>query len=149
MKTRHEILMEDPEYRKLYAIEGLVTDAAELLARLVEQQGINKADLARRLGKSRAWVTQLLSGRANMTIRTFAEVVYALGAEVKLGTQPQKTQQDRTSLLQQWAAAFDMPCVGSLWKVKPEVQFAFSDPAPSVWARQEHAKGLERPGYAA
>ena len=149
MKTRHEILMEDPEYRKLYAIEGLVADAAELLARLMEQQGINKADLARRLGKSRAWVTQLLSGKANMTFRTFAEVVYALGAEVRLAAQPQETEQDRTSLLQRWAAAFQMPCVGSLWKVKPEAQFAFSDLAPAVWARQEHAKGLERPGYAA
>jgi len=101
MKTRHEILMEDPEYRKLYAIEGLVADAAELLARLMEEQGVNKAQLARRLGKSRAWVTQLLSGKANMTFRTFAEVVYALGAEVKLGAQPQMAQQDRTPILQQ------------------------------------------------
>lgn len=84
MKTRHEILMEDPEYRRLYAIEGLVADAAELVARLMEEQGVNKAELARRLGKSRAWVTQLLSGKANMTIRTFAEVVHALGAQVAL-----------------------------------------------------------------
>ena len=100
MKTRHEMLMEDPEYRRLYAIEGLIADAAELVARLMEEHGVNRAELARRLGKSRAWVTQLLSGKANMTFRTFAEVVYALGAEVKLAAQPQKTQQDRTSLLQ-------------------------------------------------
>lgn len=92
MKTRHEILMENPEYRRLYAIEGLVTDAAELVAQLMEQQGVNKAELARRLGKSRAWVTQLLSGKANMTIRTFAAAVYALGAEVKLSAQAQVIQ---------------------------------------------------------
>ena len=90
MKTRHEILMESPEYRRLYAIEGLVTDAAELVARLMEEQGVNKAELARRLGKSRAWVTQLLSGKANMTIRTFAELAYVLGAEVDLAVQQQK-----------------------------------------------------------
>ena len=57
---------------------------AELIARLMEDRGVTKAELARRLGKSRAWVTQLLSGRANMTLRTFAEVTYALGAEVAL-----------------------------------------------------------------
>jgi transcriptional regulator with XRE-family HTH domain len=49
---------------------------------------VSKADLARRLNKSRAWVTQLLSGKANMTVRTLAEVVYTLDAEVKLHAQP-------------------------------------------------------------
>ena len=44
MKTRHEILMEDPEYRKLYAIEGLVTDAAELVARLKKRREAAAAD---------------------------------------------------------------------------------------------------------
>lgn len=87
MKTRHEMLLENPEYSQLYAIEGLVTDAAELVARLMQEQGVNKAELARRLGKSRSWVTQLLSGQANMTIRTFAEVAYQLGAQVKLNVQ--------------------------------------------------------------
>jgi len=89
MKTRHEMLMEDPEYRRLYAIEGLVADAAELVARLMKEENLTKADLARRLGKSRAWITQVLSGKANMTIRTFAELVYALGAGVMLSAQPQ------------------------------------------------------------
>jgi len=84
MKTRHEVLMQDPEYRRLYAIEGLVTDTAEFVSRLMEEQGVNKAELARRLGKSRAWMTRLLSGSANMTMRTFAELVYALGAEAQI-----------------------------------------------------------------
>ena len=97
MKTRHEILMEKPEYRKLYAIEGLVADAAELLARLMEEQDVNKAELARRLGKSRAWVTQLLSGKANMTIRTFAEAVHVLGAQVKLSTRAGATERNRAA----------------------------------------------------
>jgi transcriptional regulator with XRE-family HTH domain len=88
MKTQHEILMEDPEYRRLYAIEGPVADAAEELAGLMKSQGMSRADLARRLGKSRAWVTHLLSGRANTTLRTLAEVMYALGARVSLSAHP-------------------------------------------------------------
>jgi len=83
-KTHFEQLMENPEFRRLYAIEGLVTEAGEFIARLMEQQGVSKAELARRLGRSRAYVTRLLSGSANMTVRTLAEVAYALGAEVKL-----------------------------------------------------------------
>ena len=88
MKTQHEILMEDPEFRRLLSIEALVAEASEAIARLMAEQNVSKAGLARRLNKSRAWVTQLLSGKANMTVRTLAEVVYTLGAEVKLHAQP-------------------------------------------------------------
>lgn len=63
-----------------------MAEASELIAKLMAEQKVSKADLARRLHKSRAWVTQLLSGKANMTVRTLAEVVYTLDAEVKLGT---------------------------------------------------------------
>jgi transcriptional regulator with XRE-family HTH domain len=88
MKTQHEVLIEDPESRRLLAIEALVAGAAEVVARLMSEQNLNKADLAKRLNKSRAWVTQLLSGKANMTVRTLAAVSYVLGAEVKLQTRP-------------------------------------------------------------
>ena len=87
MKTQHEVLMEDPEFRRLLSIESLAAEASEVIARLMTEQKLSKADLARRLNKSRAWVTQLLSGKANMTVRTLAEVVYSLGAEVKLNAQ--------------------------------------------------------------
>ena len=88
MKTQHAGLMEDPEFRRLLSVEALVAEASEVIASLMAEQNLSKADLARRLNKSRAWVTQLLSGKANMTVRTLAEVVYALGAEVKLQAQP-------------------------------------------------------------
>jgi transcriptional regulator with XRE-family HTH domain len=84
MKTLHAGLMEAPEFRRLLSVEALAAEAAEVIAGLMKQQTLSKADLARRLNKSRAWVTQLLSGKANMTVRTLAEVAYALGAEVKL-----------------------------------------------------------------
>jgi len=140
--------MRDPEYRRLYAIEGLVTDAAELVARLMEKQGVNKAELARRLGKTRAWVTQLLSGRANMTMRTFAEVVYALNAEVKLSAEEQMSQREQSALVQRWAARFKVPLTDDVLR-KAEIRFAFSDLTPSVWGRHDQAELLERPEYAA
>lgn len=87
-QTQYEQLMESPEFRRLYAIEGLVTQAGEFIARLMREQKVNRAELARRLGKSRAYVTQMLSGSANLTVRTLAEVAYALGVEVKLEAVP-------------------------------------------------------------
>jgi transcriptional regulator with XRE-family HTH domain len=88
MKTQHDVLTEDPEFRRLLSIEALVAETAEVIAELMVRQNVSKADLARRLDKSRAWVTQLLSGKTNMTIRTLAEVVYTLDAEVKVHAQP-------------------------------------------------------------
>jgi transcriptional regulator with XRE-family HTH domain len=88
MKTQYAVLMEDPDFRRHLSVEALVAEASEVIASLMAEQKLSKADLARRLNKSRAWVTQLLSGKANMTVRTLAEVVYTLGAEVKLQTQP-------------------------------------------------------------
>jgi transcriptional regulator with XRE-family HTH domain len=87
-KTQFEQLMESSEFRRLYAIEGLVTEAGEFVARLMQEQGVTRAELARRLGKSRAYIMQMLNGSANLTVRTLAEVAYALGAEVRLEAAP-------------------------------------------------------------
>jgi transcriptional regulator with XRE-family HTH domain len=87
-KNDYQDLMKDPSFRRLLASESLVTEAAELIARLMAEKKVNKAALARRLNRSRAWVTQLLSGKTNMTVRTLAELAYALEAEVKLQAQP-------------------------------------------------------------
>jgi len=84
MKSDFEILSANPEFRKSLAVESLVLEAGELIARLMESRGVNRAELARRLGKSRAWVTQMLNGRANLTLKTLAEVAWALEAEVQL-----------------------------------------------------------------
>lgn len=84
MMTKYDQLMSDPEFRREMAIETAVAEAAELIAQLMAAKDLSKADVARQLNKSRAWVTQLLNGKANMTIRTLAEVVYALGGELRL-----------------------------------------------------------------
>jgi transcriptional regulator with XRE-family HTH domain len=84
MTTKFDELMLDPEFRKLYAIEGLIADTAQLICDLLERRNMKRADLARLLNKTPAFVSQLLNGKANMTVRTLAEVVHALGATVKI-----------------------------------------------------------------
>lgn len=88
MRTDYEVLMGNEEFRKLLAVETLLAQAPAVIAELMAGNGVTKAELARRLGHSRAWVTQLLGGRTNMTIRTMAEVAYALGAEVRMSAEP-------------------------------------------------------------
>jgi transcriptional regulator with XRE-family HTH domain len=91
MTTKFDELMLDPEFRKHYAIEGFIGDTAELIWQLLVRRNMKQADLARLLNKTPAFVSQLLNGKANMTIRTLAEVVYALGAIVKIEAQDEST----------------------------------------------------------
>jgi transcriptional regulator with XRE-family HTH domain len=57
----------------------------------MDGQGVTKAELARRVGKSRAYVTQSLSGDRNMTLSTFAGFADALGADAVLEARPRES----------------------------------------------------------
>ena len=66
-----------PEARRMYEQERLVTWVAEEIARAMDENGLSKAELAEKLGTSRAHVTQVLSGSRNMTLRTLADLAWA------------------------------------------------------------------------
>jgi transcriptional regulator with XRE-family HTH domain len=79
-----EKLTADPDGKRAFLREKTVLEATELIAGLMEDQGVGKAELARRLGTSRQWVSQLLDGNQNMTLATLSDVLFALGREVRL-----------------------------------------------------------------
>ncbi|MBL8217538.1 MAG: XRE family transcriptional regulator [Bryobacterales bacterium] len=91
MKTKFEIEMEDPEFRRLFAQEQLAGEASELVWKVMQERGLSKADLARLLGKSRAWVSQMLGTESNLTLRTLADVMHRLGTEVHLRAEAHAT----------------------------------------------------------
>ena len=74
----HEWLDESPERSRVFLEEGLILDATEAICEALEENGISRANLADRLGTSNAYVTQLLNGSRNMTLRTFASIAFAL-----------------------------------------------------------------------
>lgn len=76
------------ENDKLLAQEEFILSASESIWSALEDKGWTKADLARELGKSKSYVSQLLNGSRNMTLRTFAEIAYvmALHADIRLST---------------------------------------------------------------
>src|SRR5437867_6731681 len=80
-KTLVEQYVEDPEHMRVFQQERAIYEVTELLESAMRELGISRAQLARRLGRSRGWVTQLLDGEANKTIRTIADVFAVLGRE--------------------------------------------------------------------
>lgn len=71
--------MESYEHQRMYAGEELTFDITEDVLIAMEEKGISKTQLAERLGKSKAYVSQILSGARNMTLRTLSDVCFAIG----------------------------------------------------------------------
>ena len=67
---------QDPEY----VAEELALRIAEDAARIMHQKGLNRSQLARQMGVSRAYVTRFFDAPPNMTLRSIARLALALGA---------------------------------------------------------------------
>lgn len=83
-KTKFEEFVRDRENQRVLEQESLTLEATELISRLMDEAAVSKAELAQRIGKSRAFVTQLLSGSRNMTMHTLADLAFALGYKVDM-----------------------------------------------------------------
>jgi transcriptional regulator with XRE-family HTH domain len=84
--------MNDPEFRKLLAQEELILEVTETICDLLENEKISRKELADRLGKSKGFISQLLNGGRNLTLRTVADILHVLGYKVSLA--PQRLRQE-------------------------------------------------------
>jgi transcriptional regulator with XRE-family HTH domain len=73
-----------PERRRLYAQEGLILSVTEEIWTALERRGWQKQDLAKALGCSNAYVTQLLNGSRNMTLKTLSDIAEALNQRITI-----------------------------------------------------------------
>lgn len=87
-KTEYERIEADPKQRPALRAEELLLAATCALSEEMERQGLTKAALAERMGRTRGDITQILSGSRNLTLRTLAEVADALGCKVQLAVVP-------------------------------------------------------------
>lgn len=90
----------DHGYDAVYAQEAAMVDASELIARALDASGMTRAELARKLGVSRAEVTARLKGERNITVRKLAETLHVLGQRLALDTEP--TADERRSRARIW-----------------------------------------------
>lgn len=66
------------------ASERLIFNTTEDILLAMQDAAMNQADLAKKMGRSKSCVSQLLDGHRNLTLKTLSDITYALGAEVKL-----------------------------------------------------------------
>src|SRR5881296_213097 len=72
-------------------IDAAKLEISEQIYLAMERQGVSKADLARRLGKSRAYVTKVLQGRTNFTLESIVRITRALNCKLDFSLMPERT----------------------------------------------------------
>ena len=83
---------ENPENAKLVAQELLITEVTEAIWEAMEHTGITKSELASRMGATKGYVSQVLNGARNMTLRTLSDICFALGRKPLLRVEAQPQQ---------------------------------------------------------
>ncbi|MEX1023163.1 MAG: helix-turn-helix transcriptional regulator, partial [Dehalococcoidia bacterium] len=87
----------DPEFH----FDGLTTQIGGVVSERMAVLDVSRAELARRLGTSPAWVTQLLRGDENLTLRTLGKLAVALEFEWAVTTRddlPARTRPERSPI---------------------------------------------------
>jgi transcriptional regulator with XRE-family HTH domain len=83
-KKSFRSLLEKARKRDAYWVGKAIHDFTEDLFRLMEEQGVNKAELARRIGKTPAYVTKVFRGDTNFTIDSMVKFAHALDGQLSI-----------------------------------------------------------------
>lgn len=75
-------LLADARNSPEYKAERLALQFAAELERLMEEKSITRAQLAKKAGVSKAYITKLFSGEGNYTLETMVRFADAVGADL-------------------------------------------------------------------
>ena len=81
---RYGKLFKEAETHVDYWMAGPVIEFTEDLCRIMKEKRVSRAELARRIGTSRAYITRLLGGGANFTLLTMVKLAMALDGAVHI-----------------------------------------------------------------
>ncbi len=79
--TLREALTSTQEGQKKYQQERTILAVTEMICEVMEQEQISRVELAHRLGRTKGFVSQILDGTANMTMRTLSDIMTELGRQ--------------------------------------------------------------------
>ena len=83
-KTLLDKYLEDPEFARLMAQGDLIMEVTETLCELLEKEKVIQEGTGRPSGKTKGFISQLLGGGRNLTLRTVADILHVLGYKVSL-----------------------------------------------------------------
>jgi transcriptional regulator with XRE-family HTH domain len=85
-------LFKDARKRDEYWVADAILSFTEDLHEQAERKGKSRADLARALGVSTAYITKVFRGNTNFTIETMVKLARAVGARMEIHVVPEETR---------------------------------------------------------
>ena len=90
MRKMKEIL-EAAQQHNEYWVEAVMLEFTEVICELMEKQNISRSEVARKLGVSPAYITKILRGNANMTIRTMVALANIFNHKIEINVCDKKS----------------------------------------------------------
>jgi transcriptional regulator with XRE-family HTH domain len=81
-ETIYEEFIKDNEFERLMAQEDFILDVTESFCDILEKDNIKRSKLAELLGKTKGYISQILGGGRNITLKTMADIAFVLGYEI-------------------------------------------------------------------
>lgn len=88
MSTKWSAFIAAAERKPAYWAEGAWLQFTEELLALMTAQNVTRAELARRVGVSPAYITKVFRGTVNLTLETMSGLALAVGASIRLHVAP-------------------------------------------------------------
>lgn len=82
--TLHEEYLKDKDFARLMAQEDLIMDVTENFCRILEEEKLNRSQLAQIMGKTKGYISQLLNGNRNITLRVLSDIAFSLGYIIRV-----------------------------------------------------------------
>jgi len=77
--------LKNPEFKQIYELECAKVALAQRIAELREEKHLNQVDLAKKLGVSQQFISQIETGQeSNLTLNTLLHLASALGRGLKI-----------------------------------------------------------------
>lgn len=79
-------------------VEAVSLEFTESLLERMKEQGVNRAELARRLGTSQAYVSKILNRPSNLTVESLVKISDAVDCNLRAHLLPRECQENSPSV---------------------------------------------------
>lgn len=101
----YEKYMKDKEFERLIAQEEIIMDVTEAFCKILEDKKMKRNSLAEMMGKTKGYVSQILNGGRNITLRTLSDIAYCLGYQVNISFKKRIKEKEKNSFIILWEKA--------------------------------------------
>ncbi|MBT8340056.1 MAG: helix-turn-helix transcriptional regulator [Desulfatitalea sp.] len=124
-ETLYEEYTQDKEFERLMAQEDLIIQVTESFCKILENENIKRKDLAELLGKTKGFISQILNGTSNVTLRTISDIAQVLGHRVDFKIHKKNQVPKRDTFYQDW----DENTLGRFNNINPSDDYPSTDSA--------------------